>query len=98
MTHAAVLAGDSDLLPPSNWLNKKGSLSGSFMGLGEPMPRSYGNWLMIVFLSMIAISLERLNVRGELEAPALIGTCSGLRSSGLGREIIAISGSHYLRL
>ena len=26
------------------------------------------------------------------------GRCSGLRSSALGREIIAISGSHYLRL
>ena len=28
----------------------------------------------------------------------LVHRCSGLRSSGLGREIIAVSGSHYLRL
>ena len=28
----------------------------------------------------------------------VMGTCSGLRSSELGREIIAVSGSHYLRL
>ena len=35
------------------------------------------------------------------EASAWVGrgaSCSGLRSSELGREIIAVSGSHYLRL
>ena len=37
------------------------------------------------------------NRAGALSAFAT-RSCSGLRSSGLGREIIAVSGSHYLRL
>ena len=43
------------------------------------------------------VALEALK-RELILTGAEVPNCSGLRSSGLGREIIAVSGSHYLRL
>ena len=34
----------------------------------------------------------------KAQASAVVDTCGGLRLSALGREIIAVSGSHYLRM
>ena len=47
ITHAAVLAGDSDLLPAFESAQQKELRYGWCTVLGEPMPASFGTWPMI---------------------------------------------------